>query len=78
MNDLEHAIAAYRAELCASADVASPDLDELEDHLRSTVDDLRARWATHGAAVTALALALGAPAQAIEVVRNGRTNVATS
>ncbi len=70
MTDLEPAIAAYRAELSAQADVATTDLDELEDHFRSTVEELRAAGMTSERAIAETLARLGdVPALAREHVR---------
>ncbi len=61
MTDLEHAIAAYRAELCAHADVATADLDELEDHFRCAVEQLRSAGMTSERAIAETLARIGAP-----------------
>lgn len=60
-NEFEDAIAKYRAELRAGAELADGDLDEIEDHLRSLTDELRARGMPAAEAVTEAARRLGEP-----------------
>ncbi|MGE0870175.1 MAG: hypothetical protein AB7P03_16540 [Kofleriaceae bacterium] len=40
---IDAAVACYRDALAGAAELAAPDVDELEDHLRSLIDDLRER-----------------------------------
>lgn len=61
MSDYEDAIAKYRAELRAGAELADGDLDEIEDHLRSLTDELRGRGMPAAEAVTEAARRLGEP-----------------
>jgi hypothetical protein len=66
MTDREHeieeaAIAAYRAELVAEAELAHADVAELEDHLRVVIDELRASGLPAAQAVTEAARRLGEP-----------------
>ena len=39
--EIEDAVATYRAEVLAEAELARADVAELEDHLRSLIDELR-------------------------------------
>lgn len=58
---IDHAIAEYRSELEAEADLAREDLVELEDHLRTLIDDLRATGASSEQAIAQARLRLGDP-----------------
>lgn len=63
--DVEHvetAITAYRDQLTREAELGRSELDELEDHLRALVADLRATGMPAAAAVTEAARRLGDPA----------------
>lgn len=60
-DDYEQAIATYRAQLRAEAELADGDLDEIEDHLRSLTDELRGRGLPVAEAVTEAARRLGEP-----------------
>ena len=40
--EVDAAIEAYRFELCTEAELATGDLDEIEDHLRELIGELRA------------------------------------
>jgi len=53
----------YRRELVAEAELARSDLDEIEDHLRTLTDDLRAGGMAGAVAVTEAARRLGEPRQ---------------
>jgi hypothetical protein len=59
--DVDRAIAAYRRELVAEAELAAEDLDEIEDHLRTLTADLRATGLPAAAAVTEAARRVGDP-----------------
>ncbi|MCA9676410.1 MAG: hypothetical protein H6709_11530 [Kofleriaceae bacterium] len=58
---LDAAIARYRADVAERAALAATDLDELEDHLRALVDDLRAAGRTCDAAFDEAVRRLGEP-----------------
>ena len=60
MNEVDDAIARYRAELTQEAALAERDLAELEDHFRSLVDELRATQPL-AAAIAAARQRLGDP-----------------
>ena len=60
-DDVDAAIEAYRAELVAEAELAGADLAEIEDHLRSLVDDLRRAGLSSERAVTEAVRRLGEP-----------------
>jgi len=60
-DDYETAIAKYRAQLRAEAELADGDLDEIEDHLRLLTEDLRSRGMPAAEAVTEAAQRLGEP-----------------
>ena len=60
--DLEAAIAAYRAELDAGASLGTVELDEVEDHLRALIDELRAAGRSANLAFTEAVCRLGEPA----------------
>lgn len=62
MTEIDHAIESYRAELAAEAELARDDLAELEDHLRTLIDDLRATGLSSEQAITAARQRLGDPA----------------
>jgi hypothetical protein len=59
--ELDEAIAAYRAQLRAQAELADGDLDEIEDHLRSLTAQLREHGMPAADAVTEAARRLGEP-----------------
>jgi hypothetical protein len=61
--EIEKAIAAYRRALVAAAEVASADLDEIEDHLRTLTAELRERGMPAAVAVAEAARRLGEPAE---------------
>jgi hypothetical protein len=58
---MDEAIAAYRKQVSAAADLASGDLDEIEDHLRTLADELRDRGMPAVDAVTEAARRIGDP-----------------
>ncbi|HEY1552848.1 MAG TPA: hypothetical protein VGG28_33695 [Kofleriaceae bacterium] len=60
-HDVEKLVAKYRIEIAAEAELARGDLDEIEDHLRTLVDDLRERGMPLAEAVETAALRLGKP-----------------
>ncbi len=60
-DDIDRAIAAYRAELVAEAELARGDLAEIEDHLRSLIADLRDGGMPAGEAIAEAARRLGDP-----------------
>lgn len=60
-NDVDEAIEHYRTQLLAEADLGAGDLDEIEDHLRTLIEDLRATGMPADAAVTEAARRLGDP-----------------
>lgn len=60
-DDHDTAIAAYRAQLRAEAELADGDLDEIEDHLRLLADDLKRTGMPAAEAVTEAARRLGEP-----------------
>jgi hypothetical protein len=60
-NDIERAVAAYRAEVVAEAELGHADLAEIEDHLRALIDELRASGLPAAQAVTEAARRLGEP-----------------
>jgi len=60
-DDVEHAIEEYCRELTAEAELARGDLAEIEDHMRSLVDELRDRGMPVGRAVKEAARRLGDP-----------------
>ncbi len=62
IDDEDRAIAQYRRELVATAELAERDLDEIEDHLRSLIDELRASGVPHARAVADACRRLGEPA----------------
>jgi len=73
MDDVDRAIADYRAELAANAAIGAGEADELEDHLRLLIDELRAAGATTQAAIAAARVRLGAPREiAAESTRRER------
>ena len=59
--DLEAAIAAYRAELDAGASLGTVELDEIEDHLRALIDELRTAGRSANVAFTEAVCRLGEP-----------------
>ena len=59
--EIDDAVAAYRAEVLAEAELARADIAELEDHLRSLIDELRASGLPAGQAITEAAHRLGDP-----------------
>jgi hypothetical protein len=59
---VERAIAGYRAELAANAAIGADEADELEDHLRTLIAELRGAGANTQAAIAAARARLGAPA----------------
>jgi len=59
---IEDAIAEYRAELLARAELAASDLDELEDHMRAVIDEVLASGAAIGDAIGEARCRLGDPA----------------
>ena len=70
---IDEAIEQYRQELVAEASLAKGDLDEIEDHLRALIDELRADQPALGLA-TAIAQArerLGEP-RALAREKTGR------
>jgi hypothetical protein len=58
---VDEAIEAYRRQLLAEADLSAQDLDEIEDHLRSSTDALRATGMPAVEAVSEAARRLGEP-----------------
>ena len=60
-NELDDAIAAYRMQLTAEAELARSDLDEIEDHLRTLAAELRSKGLGATEAVAAAARRLGEP-----------------
>ena len=63
VTDTDRAIEHYRAELQAEAELARGDLAEIEDHLRSLIDELRAGGLPAGEAIAEAARRLGDPRQ---------------
>jgi hypothetical protein len=61
VKEIDTAIEAYRAALVAEAELAQGDLDEIEEHLRSLCDELRATGMPAAEAVTEAARRLGEP-----------------
>ena len=61
--DIEAAVAAYRRELVAAAELARGDLDEIEDHLRALALELRDDGMPVAEAVAEAARRLGDPAE---------------
>ena len=61
MNDVDEAIEAYRARVVAEAELAEPDLDEIEDHLRALTTQLQCDGLAATAAVAEAARRLGDP-----------------
>jgi hypothetical protein len=59
--DVEAAVAAYRADVLAEAELARADLAELEDHLRALIDELRAGGLPTARAISEAARRLGDP-----------------
>jgi hypothetical protein len=59
--DVDELIAKYRAEIAAEAELARGDLDEIEDHLRSLVTDLRNAGMPLADAIVVAAQRLGQP-----------------
>lgn len=62
VTQIEEAIAAYRAELVAEAELARGDLNEIEDHLRALIEELRDTRAI-GEAIALARSRLGDPKQ---------------
>jgi len=60
---VEGAIATYRDELTAEADLARGDLDEIEDHLRSLTGELREQGLPRAEAIAEACRRLGEPRQ---------------
>jgi hypothetical protein len=60
-DDVDRAIAQYRSELTAEAELAKTDLLEIEDHFRALYDELRATGVPVSAAITEAAHRLGEP-----------------
>ena len=63
VTETDRAIEHYRAELQAEAELARGDLAEIEDHLRSLIDELRAGGLPAGEAIAEAARRLGDPRQ---------------
>ncbi len=63
MKEIDDAIEQYRRELTAEAELAHGDLAEIEDHLRTLADELRATGMPAGEAIAEAARRLGDPAQ---------------
>lgn len=61
MNQIDHAVSEYLTELEAEAEIAREDLAELEDHMRSLVEDLRRTGASTDEAIARAKLRLGDP-----------------
>jgi hypothetical protein len=59
--DIEAAVAAYRTDVLAEAELARADLAELEDHLRVLIDDLRTSGLPTAQAIAEAARRLGDP-----------------
>lgn len=62
-DDVDRAIEDYRAQLAAEAELARGDLAEIEDHLRTLIEQLRAEGLPVGEAITLAARRLGDPRQ---------------
>lgn len=62
-DDIDDAVARYRERIASEADVGRATLDEIEDHLRLLVDDLRAQGMPAALAVTEAAKRLGDPSE---------------
>lgn|GEM_PF-4119143 len=62
-DDVDEAVARYRERIAREADVGRATLDEIEDHLRLLVDDLRAQGMPAALAVTEAAKRLGDPSE---------------
>jgi hypothetical protein len=60
-DEIERAVAAYRAEVLAEAELARADIAELEDHLRSLIDELRTGGMPAAQAIAEAARRLGNP-----------------
>jgi hypothetical protein len=60
-NEIDSAVAAYRAEVLAEAELAHADVAELEDHLRSLIDELRTSGMPAAQAIAEAARRLGNP-----------------
>jgi hypothetical protein len=60
-DEIDRAIAAYRAQLTAEAELARADLDEIEDHIRTLAAELRGRGLGATEAVAEAARRLGDP-----------------
>jgi len=61
MTEIDQAIARYRNEVLAEAELARADIAELEDHLRVLIDDLRASGLPTAQAIAEAAHRLGDP-----------------
>jgi hypothetical protein len=61
--EIDEAVARYRESISREADIGRATLDEIEDHLRLLVDDLRAKGMPAAVAVTEAAQRLGDPRQ---------------
>ncbi len=61
MTQIDHAVSEYLSELEAEAELARDDLAELEDHMRSLVEELRATGASTEHAIAQAKLRLGDP-----------------
>ena len=62
-DDIDDAVARYRERIASEADVGRATLDEIEDHLRLLVADLRAQGMPAALAVTEAAKRLGDPSE---------------
>jgi hypothetical protein len=60
-NEIDSAVAAYRAEVLAEVELAHADVAELEDHLRSLIDELRTAGMPAAQAIAEAARRLGSP-----------------
>src|ERR1051325_3500616 len=63
MKDVERAVETYKERLAAEAELAPRDVAEIEDHLRTLIEDLRATGVPLGRAIEQAAEGLGAPAR---------------
>jgi hypothetical protein len=59
--EIDEAVAAYRAEMLAEAELARADVAELEDHLRTLITELRSTGLPAGQAIAEAARRLGDP-----------------
>lgn len=59
--EIDEAVAAYRTEVLAEAELARTDLAELEDHLRALIDELRTAGMPAAQAIAEAARRLGDP-----------------